>query len=171
MALSVPRMDELESRAWLALVTTAELLPAALDSQLRAEAGITHFEFMVLSGLKRAEGNTLRMSDIAAMVDSTLPRLSKVIGKLVERGLVEREAAARDGRVINVRLTSAGRRVLVRALPGHLAQVRELIIDRLDRDQLEALAGILEPLVQRLDPARRMGALAGAESYAGDHGR
>jgi len=164
MAMSVPRMDPLESRAWLALVTTSELLPAALDAHLRAEAGITHFEFMVLSGLKRAKANTMRMTDIAAMVDSTMPRLSKVIGKLVERGLVEREGGASDGRVINVRLTSDGRKVLVRALPGHLAQVRDLIIDRLDRDQLEALADILEHLVERLDPQRNMGQLAASRS-------
>ncbi|GAB3391603.1 hypothetical protein GCM10027568_17440 [Humibacter soli] len=160
MVLSVPRMDPLESRAWLALVATAQLLPAALDAQLRADAQITHFEFMVLSGLQRAKDSTLRMTDLAAIVDATMPRMSKVVGKLVERGLAERAGGGSDGRVINVRLTSAGRKVLVRALPGHLAQVRDLVIDRLDRDQLEALADILEPVVERLDPQRRIGQLA-----------
>lgn len=156
MMTTVPRMDALESRAWLALVATAELLPSALDADLRAHAEITHFEFMVLSGLKQAKRNTMRMTDIAAMVDATLPRLSKVIGKLAARGLVEREGNAADARVTDVLLTSEGRKVLVRALPAHLAQVRELVIDRLDREQLEALADILEPLVRRLDPQRRM---------------
>lgn len=156
MVSTVPRMDALESRAWLALVATAELLPAALDAQLRADAGITHFEFMVLSGLKQATHNTLRMSEIAAMVNATLPRLSKVIGKLAVRGLVERAGNPADARVIDVRLTSQGRKVLVRALPAHLNQVRDLVIDRLDREQLAELASILEPLVQRLDPGSRM---------------
>jgi DNA-binding MarR family transcriptional regulator len=98
----------------------------------------------------------MRMTDIAAMVDATLPRLSKVIGKLAARGLVERGDNAADARVTDVRLTSEGRKVLVHALPAHLAQVRELVIDRLDRQQLEALADILEPVVRRLDPQRRM---------------
>ncbi|MGN6125551.1 MAG: MarR family winged helix-turn-helix transcriptional regulator [Humibacter sp.] len=169
MALSVPRMDPLESRAWLALVATAQLLPAALDAQLRADAQITHFEFMVLSGLQRAEGSTMRMTDLAAIVDATMPRMSKVVGKLVERGLVERVDGGRDGRVINVRLTSAGRKVLVRALPGHLAQVRDLVIDRLGHDQLEALADILEPVVERLDPQRRLERLAASRPSGSDH--
>lgn len=156
MITTVPRMDALESRAWLALVATAELLPSALDAGLRAHAKITHFEFMVLSGLKQAKRNTMRMTDIASMVDATLPRLSKVIGKLASRGLVERTGNAADARVTDVRLTSEGRRVLVHALPRHLAQVRELVIDRLDREQLAALADALEPVVKRLDPQRRM---------------
>jgi DNA-binding MarR family transcriptional regulator len=153
-------MDALESRAWLALVATCELLPAALDAQLRAGAGITHFEFMVLSGLMQAGRSTLRVSDIAAMTNATLPRLSKVIGKLETRGLVQRGGNADDARVTEVRLTSEGRKVLVHALPEHLAQVRDLVIDRLDPAQLTALADMLEPLVERLDPGRRMMAVA-----------
>ncbi|QDZ14718.1 MarR family winged helix-turn-helix transcriptional regulator [Humibacter ginsenosidimutans] len=156
MTPTVPRMDALESRAWLALVATSELLPAALDAQLRADAQLTHFEFMVLSGLMQAEHATMRSTDIASMVNSTLPRLSKVIGKLAARGLVERAENPKDARVTDVRLTSDGRKVLVHSLPGHLELVHELVIDRLDRQQLAALADILEPLVERLDPARRM---------------
>ncbi|NKF33423.1 MarR family transcriptional regulator, partial [Pseudomonas sp. BGM005] len=38
MAFQVPRMDERESRAWLGLITVAQLLPAALDSQLQRDS-------------------------------------------------------------------------------------------------------------------------------------
>jgi len=157
MAYQVPRMSEDESRAWLSLVWTAELLPAALDAQLQAEAGMTHFEFMVLTTLQQAKGSSLRTKDLAAAVNATMPRLSRVVGKLAERGLVERLGGDADGRVIHVHLTSAGRRALVRALPGHLALVRRLVIDRLDPAQLRALADILEPLVERIDPQQRTG--------------
>jgi DNA-binding MarR family transcriptional regulator len=150
-------MNEDESRAWLSLVWTAELLPAALDAQLQAEAGMTHFEFMVLGTLQQAKGSSLRTKDLAAAVNATMPRLSRVVGKLAERGLVERVGGDADGRVIHVHLTAAGRRALVRALPGHLELVRRLVIDRLDPAQLRALADALEPLVERLDPQKRTG--------------
>jgi DNA-binding MarR family transcriptional regulator len=87
MTYQVPRMDERESRAWLALVWTAELLPAALDAQLQAEAGMTHFEFMVLSILQQEQGGAMRTTDLAAAVNATMPRLSRVVGKLTERDL------------------------------------------------------------------------------------
>lgn len=147
-------MDELESRAWLALVWSAELLPAALDAQLQADSHMTHFEFMVLSTLQQAEGASLRTTELAAAVSATTPRLSRVIGKLSERGLVERRGDQADARVVQVRLTTSGRRELVRAMPAHIAQARELVIDRLDRDELRAIVEALEPLVERLDPHR-----------------
>jgi len=149
-------MDPLESRAWLALIGTAELLPAALDAQLQADSGITHFEFMVLSALTRAAGKRMRMTDLAAATNATLPRMSKVAGRLEARGLIERSAAADDGRAVDLQLTGAGRRTLVRATPDHIALVRSLVIDRLTPQQLTALADALEPVVAALDPQRRM---------------
>ncbi|WP_165310783.1 MarR family winged helix-turn-helix transcriptional regulator [Microbacterium protaetiae] len=167
MAYQVPRMDDLESRAWLSLVWTTELLPAALDAQLQAEAGMTHFEFIVLSTLRQTKGSSLRTKDLAAAVNATMPRLSRVVGKLADRGLVERVGGNADGRVVHVHLTTAGRRALVRALPGHLALVRELVIDRLEPAQLRAIASALEPIVERLDPHKRTG-FAAAQRAADD---
>jgi DNA-binding MarR family transcriptional regulator len=149
-------MDTLESRAWLALIGTAELLPAALDAQLQADSGITHFEFMVLSALTRSAGKRMRLTDLAAATNATLPRMSKVAGRLEARGLIERAPADDDRRAVDLRLTSAGRRILVRATPGHIALVRRLVIERLTREQLTALADALEPVVAALDPQRRM---------------
>jgi len=164
MTFQVPRMDERESRAWLALVWTAELLPAALDAQLQADAGMTHFEFMVLSTLQQTQGEAMRTKDLAAAVNATMPRLSRVVGKLSERDLVERVGDAEDARVVTVRLTTAGRRALVRAVPSHIELVRQLVLDRLSPDQLDALADALEPLVEGLDPQSRRGFLPGRAS-------
>lgn len=156
MASPVPRMDPLESRAWLALIGTAELLPAALDAQLQADSGITHFEFMTLSALTRSAGKRMRLTDLAAAANATLPRMSKVAGRLEARGLIERAPAVDDGRAVDLRLTAEGRRVLVRATPGHIALVRRLVVDRLTPEQLAALADALEPVVTALDPQQRM---------------
>lgn len=156
MAFPVPRMDSLESRAWLALIGTAELLPTALDAQLQADSGITHFEFMVLSALTRSAGKRMRLTDLAAATNATLPRMSKVAARLQARGLIERAPAVDDRRAVALRLTTAGHRVLVRATPGHIELVRRLVIDRLTPEQLTALADALEPVVAALDPQRRM---------------
>lgn len=155
MAYQVPRMDPLESRAWLAIVGTAELLPAALDAELQADAQLTHFEFMALTALRREGG--MRMTQLAAATNATLPRLSKVVSRLESRGLVERATGEGDGRAVSVSLTGDGRRALVRATPGHIAYVRRTVIDRLTPEQLEAVATALEPVVAALDPQHRFG--------------
>jgi len=155
MDFKAPRMDDAESRAWLALIATSELLPAALDAQLQADAGMTHFEFMLLGSLNLAEEQTTRMKRLAEDVHSTLPRLSKAINRLEERGWVERFECVEDRRATNVRLTQAGRRAMILASPKHLDTVRRTVLDRLGPDQLTALAEALEPVVAGLDPHRR----------------
>jgi len=157
MTRTVSRMDDLESDAWLRLVTVLELLPPALDAQLQRDAHLAHFEFLVLSVLRFAPKQTLQSKALAAETNATLPRLSHVVSRLQQRGLVDRLPCPTDKRATNVRLTSAGRRAVVRATAGHLAHVRETVIDRLDRSELRALSTIGAKISEALDPADRLG--------------
>jgi len=159
MTRLVPRLDAEESAAWLSLVTLLELLPSALDSQLQRDSGMTHFEFAVLSFLRFSPDQTRRMTDLAAGTNATLPRLSHVVTRLERRGAVERVPCPEDRRATNVRLTELGRRELVRATPGHIALVRRVVIDSLDREQLAQLAEISNAISRALDPDGRFGAL------------
>lgn len=155
MAVSLSRMTPQQSRAWLALISTAELLPAALDAQLQRDASLTHYEFILLSALQR--GGAQRLSDLAAATNATLPRTSKVVSRLQQRGLVARQESAQDRRSVLLELTKQGRRQLVLATPEHFETVHRLVLDRLTPEQLDQLADALEPVVQSLDPQRRFG--------------
>lgn len=148
-------MDELESEAWLRLVTMLELVPPSLDAQLQRDANLTHFEFMVLSLLRFAPQNLMQAKDLAASTNATLPRLSHVVSRLTERGLVERLPCPGDKRATNVHLTDEGRRAVIRATSGHIDHVRRLVIDRLSRDELSVLASIGAKITQVLDPNHR----------------
>jgi len=152
-------LDEDERDAWLRLVAVVELLPGVLDAQLRAESGLTHFEYFVLAMLSEAPERTLRMTTLAQRTNATLPRLSHVVRRLEERGIVERFPCPEDGRATNARLTEAGWDVVVAAAPGHVTKVRRVVLDPLTRDQLEQLRGIGDALLARLDPDGRMTAL------------
>src|SRR3954471_12260724 len=118
-------LTEDERAAWLRLIAVVELLPGALDAQLRTEAGLTHFEYLVLAMLSEAPERTLRMTSLALRTNATLPRLSHVVRRLEDRGLVERFPCPEDGRATNARLTEAGWTTVVAAAPGHVANVRE----------------------------------------------
>jgi len=96
-ALHEPRwLDAEESQAWRALASTLVRLPAALDAQLRRDAGISHFDYQVLALLSEAPGRTLRMSELATLAEGSLPRLSQVVARLEQRGWVRR--TPRSGR-------------------------------------------------------------------------
>ena len=46
-------LDAEETQAWRVLARTLVRLPAALDAQLRRDAGISHFEYQVLARCRR----------------------------------------------------------------------------------------------------------------------
>jgi DNA-binding MarR family transcriptional regulator len=149
-------LDETERAAWLRLVAVVELLPGVLESQLRAEAGLTHFEYYVLAMLSEAPARTLRMTSLAQRTNATLPRLSHVVKRLSERGLIERFPCPEDGRATNARLTEAGWDTVVATAPGHVATVRHHVVDPLTRTQLRQLREIGDALLAKLDPDGRM---------------
>jgi DNA-binding MarR family transcriptional regulator len=152
-------LNDDERAAWLRLVAVTELLPGVLDAQVRAEAGLTHFEYFVLAMLSEAPERTLRMTALAHRTNATLPRLSHVVRRLEGRGLVERAPCPEDGRATNARLTDEGWAVVVAAAPGHVTTVRRHVLDPLTPEQVEQLRGIGDALLTRLDPHGAMTAL------------
>lgn len=149
-------LDEEQLTTWIKLVAVVELLPGVLDHQLRRDAGLTHFEYFVLAMLSEAPERTLRMTGLAQRTNATLPRLSHVVRRLEDRGLVERFPCPEDGRATNARLTSAGWDTVVAAAPGHVDTVRRSVLDPLTREQLGQLKEIGDALLSRLDPEGRM---------------
>jgi DNA-binding MarR family transcriptional regulator len=79
--------------------------------------------------LSEAPARTLQMTDLARQTNATLPRLSHVVRRLEERHFVERFPCPENRRATNARLTDAGWGALSLAAPGHVAAVRELVID------------------------------------------
>lgn len=152
-------LDETEREAWLRFVAVVELLPGVLDTQLRTTSALTHFEYYVLAMLSEAAGRTLRMTALAQRTNATLPRLSHVVRRLEDRGLVERFPCPEDGRATNARLTDVGWDAVVAAAPGHVTTVRRTVLDPLTREQVVQLRDIADALLTTLDPEGRMTAL------------
>jgi DNA-binding MarR family transcriptional regulator len=149
-------LDQVERAAWVRLASVLELMPGVLDTRLRDDADLLHFEYFVLAMLSEAPERTLRMSALAAQTNATPPRLSHVVRRLEDRGLVERLPCPGDARATNARLTNAGWRKVLQAAPGHVATVRDAVFDALTREQVHQLADITEAILGRLDPDGRM---------------
>ncbi|MEV7769832.1 MarR family transcriptional regulator [Microbacterium sp. NPDC086615] len=144
-----------------------ELLPTALDRHL-VDAGVTAFEFSLLEALAEADGNRMRLTALAARTNATLPRLSRVVSGLAQKGLVHKAACEEDGRATNALLTDEGARVYARSRPGFDAAVREMILDALEPGGVKRLADISYAILGRLDPDRRMAVTAEADVCAAD---
>jgi DNA-binding MarR family transcriptional regulator len=145
-------LDAEERQAWLALASALNRLPAALDAQLRRDAGISHFEYQVLALLSEAPGRTLRMSELATLAEGSLPRLSQVVARLEQPGWVRRTPDPADGRYTLAILTDQGLAKVTEAAPGHVQEVRRLVFDPLTKTQSRQLRDISRRIMRAIDP-------------------
>jgi DNA-binding MarR family transcriptional regulator len=145
-------LSDSEAAAWLPLLTTVMWLPAALDQQLQADAGISNFEYGVLAALSMQEGRSMRMSDLARAANSTHPRLSKVVDRLDRSGWVIRRPDPADGRSTLATLTELGMEKVTATAPGHVARVRQLVFDQLTPAQVRQLTTITTKIAATVGP-------------------
>ncbi|HEV7949299.1 MAG TPA: MarR family transcriptional regulator [Glaciihabitans sp.] len=150
-------LDAEQLLAWKKFVAVVELLPGVLDTQLQKDAGLTHFEYFTLAMLSEAPEHTLRMTALAAITNSTLPRLSHVASRLESRGFLRRSPCPEDRRATNATLTDDGWQKVSRTAPGHVRTVRDNVIDALDERDLADLDRITGKMLTRLDPHNRFG--------------
>lgn len=109
-------------------------------------------DYHVLAGLSEAPDRTLRMSALATFAESSLSRLSQVVGRLESRGWITRQPDPCDGRSILATLTDAGMAELQRIAPGHVEAVRELVFDQLTPAQVRQLTTITQRILSAVNP-------------------
>jgi DNA-binding MarR family transcriptional regulator len=147
-----PWLSPDELRAWMALMALSYTLPAALDAQLKRDAGINTFEYHVLASLSEAPGRTLRMSQLAHLAQGSLSRLSHAISRLEKSGWVTRRRDPGDGRITEAHLTADGWRAVQRIAPGHVREARNLVVDRMTPTQLAQLGRTARRIVEATAP-------------------
>jgi DNA-binding MarR family transcriptional regulator len=143
-------LSEAEQRAWRGYLRMRTLLNAQIVRDLGRDAGLSEPDYDVLSTLSEIEGRRWRLQELAAHMAWSKSRLSHHITRMERRGLVTRQECSADGRGAFVALTEAGMRAIEAAAPGHVESVRRHFIDRLSPEQLDALAGIAESVLDHL---------------------
>ncbi|MGL6236909.1 MAG: MarR family winged helix-turn-helix transcriptional regulator [Segniliparus sp.] len=137
--------------AWLAVVALVMRLPGVLDSQLTRDSGLSHLEYSVLAMLSENEEHTRRLSELAMITNSSLSRLSHLISRIEERGLVRREADPHDGRYTNAVLTDEGYELLKTSAPGHVERVRSAVLDAVGPEEFHHFGRTAARIVKRLE--------------------
>ena len=154
-AASSPKwLTPAQLEAWQALTLMLARLPTALEAQLQRDSQLSYIEYYALAALSERPDRTMRMSELAVLTNAELSRLSHLITRLQKRGYVRREPDPDDGRYTNAVLTDTGYDLVVAAAPGHVAAVRELVIDALDDIALTALHNSAERINARIDDSR-----------------
>ena len=135
-----PRFDSLLQEAYLGLWRTYDRL-RAIEDELFARYELTAQQYNVLRLLKAARDAvpTLMLAD---RLVSRAPDVTRMIDRLEERELVTREKQPGDRRVVRVRITDTGLKVLAQ-IAGPLADCHARQLGHLSADDLKHLAALL----------------------------
>lgn len=146
-------LDPAELRAWAAYIEASLHLETLLDEALRADAGLTLFDYHLLVVLSEAPQQRLRMSELADRMVFSRSRMTYQINSMVKRGLVVREVVPDDRRGYRAVLTATGLQTLRDAAPCHAATVRKLFLDQIAPDELPCIERVFTRLHASLAPA------------------
>jgi DNA-binding MarR family transcriptional regulator len=144
----LPTQQELAT--WRAFIETTGQLGSVLSARLQAECGLSPGDYAVLLALEEADDHRLRSSMLAASIGWERSRLSHHLGRMERRGLVDRQECSTDSRGAEIVLTPAGLAAFRGATVPHLRAIRELFVDALTPDQLDAVQGIVAALQGQL---------------------
>ncbi|MEU7866272.1 MarR family transcriptional regulator [Dactylosporangium sp. NPDC049140] len=147
----VPRwLDEREFRAWIGYRRMRALLDLQISRELAANQGLSEPDYDVLTSLAAAENRRIRLSEMAERMLWSKSRLSHHVTRMQQRGLVTRKECDSDGRGAFIVLTDEGMATLAAAAPGHVAAVREHLIDLLTEEQIRVLGDVADTVVEHL---------------------
>jgi DNA-binding MarR family transcriptional regulator len=124
------------------------------DRLARHGVSMTHFHAL----LQLADGGPHTMGALAQAIDASLPSMSGIVDRIEARGLIERVRSATDRRVVEVRLTQAGRDWLCEMETMRRDKL-ERVLAHLDDARLSRLGSSLKDLIAAFAAAASCGEL------------
>lgn len=157
---------ELAVRAWVRILAVQKHALAAIRDELEREMTMPRFD--LLANVCRADGQTLASLSRSMLV--TAGNLTGLVDRAARDGMVERRADPVDRRAWRVHVTPKGQRAFRDAERRHASRVAKLF-GSLSPTELATLmrlldklrAGLREPEIPALSPARAAGTRARAE--------
>jgi MarR family 2-MHQ and catechol resistance regulon transcriptional repressor len=156
--------------AYIKLVRAAESVTASLQPGLAA-SGLTASQFGALEALWHL--GPMCQRELGEKLLKSSSNVTTVVDNLERRGLVERQRSAEDRRVVTLRLTEAGRRLVQKALPPHVQEITAAF-DHLGAAERRELARLCRKLGREVAraaaAASQRGALRGRSPGTSDKG-
>ena len=134
--------DSLEQESFLNLWRTYDRLHI-LEEELFGRCELTPQQYNALRVLRGEEGGKVATLDLASRLVSRAPDITRLLDKLEDRKLIERERPADNRRMVLIGLTPQGRELLA-DLDGQVRACHARQLGHLSEDQFRKLIELLE---------------------------
>jgi len=151
-SLSSPSREAL--LAWRVFFECALALPDILDAELEQAVSLPFRWYDVLVQLEEAGGRGVQMNEVASRILASKSGLTRVIDRMEEAGLVQRERPADNRRVVLVTMTPKGDETLQNARQYHRDGIRRHFTEHLTAEEIASMAASLEKVRAHVRPLR-----------------
>ena len=142
--------------AWEALFRAQVRVLQQLTKEF-PETDISFNEYDVLFNLSKQDGHRLRIRDLSQHLLLTQPSVSRMVDRLVGKGLVSKESDPGDGRGTFVCLSETGYSLFRRVAVAHADSIDRLIGAALTLDELRQLTELTDRLRASVESASKSG--------------
>jgi len=133
--------DSLEQEAFLSLWRTYDRL-RALEEELFGRFDLTPQQYNALRLLCGEHPKKLRTLDLASRLVSRAPDITRLLDKLEQRRLIDRDRPANNRRIVRIGITTAGL-ALLRELRDPLRECHVQQLGHLSQKELKELIALL----------------------------
>lgn len=137
-----PPFSSLEEKAFLNLQRTAALLAQSLTRQLKPHR-LTLSQYNALRILRGAHPGALTCGEVGERMVTPVPDVTRLVDRLVDRGLVERQRDTQDRRVVRLSLAPSGLELLAE-LDGTVETWLREHLGHLGDERLKELSELVE---------------------------
>jgi DNA-binding MarR family transcriptional regulator len=131
-------------KAFINLVFTANYLNSKLSVFLRQYDGLTPQQYNILRILRGQKGNPISILEVKNRMLDRQPDASRIIDRMVRKGLISRTASRTDRRQVDLAITKAGLKLLDSVGDKHLALFRALF--NMSEAELEKFSLMLDSI-------------------------
>ena len=129
-------------RGWYATMQMALRSLEAIEREVESETGLPMAWFEALAFLHKHEDGRRRMSELAEQSLLSRGGATRLIARMEDAGLVEREVPKEDRRATYAVITEKGHETMERVFPLYAAAIARHFTDAIDEDDAETLRQI-----------------------------
>ena len=151
-----PWLSDEQQQVWRAYLRLTSQLNERIERDMQQAAKMPHAYYLILAMLSEAPERSLRMNQLADVMDASQSRVSHAVARLEEAGWVRRIPAPGDRRGQIAILTDAGFDRLVEVAPSHAETVRSIMFDPLSTEQLAHFADLCDTILKGMDSGQAL---------------
>ena len=141
----------LQEQVVINLMRTTRTVEESWVQHLRRTEGISQSQYNILRILRGARPSAVKISEIADRMITRDPDVTRLVDRLIKRGLVHRKRDEADRRVVLVEITGAGLALLER-LDAPAGEYTEGAMAGLNSQQLKTLDTLLNEVRAGIRP-------------------